>query len=221
MEVMRRDSLRFLTLVTLFSAGLLAAAPAFATVMVKLSLRDLVGRADRVVIGSVQSTSSRWTKNRRHIITEAVVRVNRTVHGPHAQTVTIRRLGGAVGKIGMRVTGTAILTKGQQVLLFTELRGGARYVVGMSQGAFRLQIAKSGTTTVQRQLSGLLLTTKGPGSVKPAAPTSAASSSATPTTPTAAPKATTTAATTLAALVKQIQTTITQCSQEKNRCRQP
>ena len=48
------------------------------------------------------------------------VEVTRSIHGQtkgsQSTTVVIRRLGGSVGKIGMRVTGTAVLRRGDRTL---------------------------------------------------------------------------------------------------------
>lgn len=126
------------------------------TVIRKLDLSDLVGRADAVFIGKVINVQSLWTKDKHHIVTDATLIVEKSIHGTQkGQKIVVRRLGGTVNGIGMRTTGVSILNTGDKVLLFTEKHGSYRYVVGMKQGLFRITKDNKGQLFVNRNLEGL------------------------------------------------------------------
>jgi len=180
---------------------LLAPSAASATVMLELDLRALVGRADLVFVGKVIAKKSRWSEDRRHIVTDAVLAVQRSIHGRvTAKRVVIRSLGGTVGKVGMRVAGSPSLGVGQQLLLFTERRAGHRYVVGMRQGVYRVTRARDGTLQVERSLRGLTLTKRTPSGLRRVAPAGNREER-------------------LSAFVRRIRATVAACAVEKDRCR--
>lgn len=156
---------RLLTLIAaLVTVGSLGQT-AQATVMLKMGLDGLVGRADKIVIGKVESQDSRWTSDRRYIVTDMVVRVSQTLEGKAEEKVTVRRLGGVVNGVGMKVVGSTVLQPGQEVLLFSHKRGRHRFIVGMRQGVYHLQRNAGGRTLVGRRLQGLTLAKqKGPNS---------------------------------------------------------
>jgi hypothetical protein len=129
---------------------------AHATMMVPLDLKALVGRADRVILGAVISQESHWTESHDAIYTDSVVRVERAYKGtlkPGA-TVVVRREGGSVDGIGMKVFGSAQLSPGEEVMLFLEQRAGAAWVVGMAQGKWRVAV-ENGQKVVHSNLSGI------------------------------------------------------------------
>jgi hypothetical protein len=112
---------------------LLPGNPARATVILKLDLPQLVGRADVIFTGEAIKTVSRWTADGRHIVTDTTFLVKQTIRGTQTgKTVVVRRLGGSVDGLGMQVAGSPSFKKGDQVLLFTEKRRKNRYVVPQS-----------------------------------------------------------------------------------------
>jgi len=136
----------------------LTAPDAGATIMLKMELPQLVGRSDVIFVGQVVKTHSRWSEDGRHIVTDTTLQVTQGIRGVKAGTVTVRRLGGTVGTIGMRVSGMPELRHGDQVVLFTERRGnGHRYVVGMKQGVFRVVQDGDGQKRVRGGVEGLTL----------------------------------------------------------------
>jgi hypothetical protein len=139
------------------------ATTASATSMMPLDLKALMSRADRVVLGTVVSSESRWTSAHDAIYTESVVRVERAYKGvlKVGQTVTVRREGGSVDGIGMRVYGAAALDAGDEAVLFLEERAGATWVVGMSQGKWRVTL-ENGKKMVRADLSGIAFVHPGP-----------------------------------------------------------
>ncbi len=140
--------------------ALLCAAPtARATVIVKLELPDLVKRAGTVFVGKAVKKHMHWTADRKHIVTDTTFQVGQSLRGTTGAggQVTIRALGGVVDGIGMRVAGSPMFSKGDEVLLFTEKRGRHTYVVGMTQGAYRVRRDARGRATVRVNLAGVSL----------------------------------------------------------------
>lgn len=116
-----------------------AAPPAGASVLLPLDTAQLVARAERIVVGTVVGQESRWADGGSTIVTDVRIRVTRAVLGAReGEIITVRRLGGTVGEIGMRVFGEASFQDGEEVLLFAERRGGAYYSVGMTQGTLHI-----------------------------------------------------------------------------------
>jgi hypothetical protein len=116
------------------------AQSAQATTMIPLDLKALTERADRVVYATVESTEAHWTSSHDAIYTDVKLRVQRSFKGAAqpGELVTVRREGGTVGTIGMKVFGAPQFTPGEEVVVFVEPRGGANWVVGMAQGKLRV-----------------------------------------------------------------------------------
>lgn len=137
------------------------AASASASVMQALPLERLTERADRIVLGKVESQTAHWTDDHARIYTDVTLRVEASYKGRVAPggTVTFRREGGSVAGIGMKVFGAAELTVGEDALVFIEERQGASYVVGMAQGKLHVERTPeaSGGRAVQNLSSVSLL----------------------------------------------------------------
>lgn len=129
---------------------LLVASVAHATTLVPLDLQALTARADRVVLGQVVASQPSWTRDHDAIYTDVTVRVERVYKGAlqPGQTVTIRRAGGIVDGVEMRVFGAATFRVGEEAVLFVEQRGVASYVVGMTQGKLHVETEADGSKTV-------------------------------------------------------------------------
>lgn len=194
------------------TSALLAPAPSTATVMPRLSLRDLVGSAQRIFIGTALRAKSRWTDDGRFIVTDTVVRIDQSLDGAAASggTVIVSELGGSVDGIGLRVAGSTELPLGQQVLLFAQgASTGPLRVVGMRQGAYLLARDAQGRTLAQRRLAGLEL--------RPLAAPGAAERTTGPRDPTGSIGAPNTIF--LDELVAQVRETISACATTTDRCR--
>lgn len=115
-----------------------------------LSLEVLCQRADRIVLGRVEKIEARWTDDHTAIFSEVTLRVERSYKGPTGpgETMVVRKEGGSVGGIGMRVYGAAEFRVGEEALVFTEPRGSARFVSGMTQGKLRVTRAINGEDIV-------------------------------------------------------------------------
>lgn len=141
-------------------ALLLLGGVARATVLAPLDTRALTERADRVVLGTVESQVARWTDDHEAIYTDVTIRVTKSYKGPVApgQTLVVRREGGVVDGIGMRVYGAASFAVGEEVLVFLETRGGATYTVGMTQGKLRVFVGADGQKHVAANLADVAFT---------------------------------------------------------------
>ena len=146
----------------LFSALLLPAllAPAArASVVMPLGLDSLIDGSDRIALGRVESQVSRWTTDHSAIYTDVTVRVLQPLKGEVVAggTVTVRREGGVVGNIGMKVSGAARFAEGEEVLVFLERRGEALWTVGMAQGKMRVA-SVAGQRVAIRSAAGMAYT---------------------------------------------------------------
>jgi hypothetical protein len=161
----------YLSAVTIVMLGLLSRAEA--TIILEMSLNQIVGSSDMIFLGQAVKAESRWTADKRHIVTDTTFKVIESYQGATAgQMVVVRHLGGVVDRIGMRVSGTPSFSSREPVVLFTEKRGNARYVVGMRQGAFHVFKDYQGRSFVQSSRTGLVLsqrTTLGLKKVSPQA----------------------------------------------------
>ena len=107
-------------------------------------MRELVRSSSLIVIGQVESQTGRYDEQDR-IVTDVTLRVEECLHGAVARSsrITIERLGGVVGDVGMHVEGEARFSNGQRVLLFGQRyvtpRGGVVRPVGMAQGVLPLE----------------------------------------------------------------------------------
>ncbi len=117
--------------------------PADASVMLALDFPALVAQADHVVVGNVESSTSRWDGSGR-IVTDVSIRVDETMMGDRAtgEVLVVTHLGGAVGEVGLHIEGEARFAVGERALVFgANVRGSSTLVrvVGMSQGAFEIR----------------------------------------------------------------------------------
>lgn len=140
----RRSPLRVATSAALVAVVLSAtlvglAAPAGATTLLAWDLAELARRADLVVIGTV--TARATTEVDRTLMTDTYVRVERVLRGEPTAALSVRQLGGKLGRRVVDVPGDAALEVGQRYVLFTHAPGDGRtrYLMGMALGALRLE----------------------------------------------------------------------------------
>jgi hypothetical protein len=140
-------------------ALLAASSTARATVVLPYDLDALTDHADRVVLARVESSQAHWTSDRSAIVTDAILRVEVPLKGAlrAGDLVTVRREGGEVDGLGMRVAGAARFAVGEEVVAFLEQRGAFTWTVGMAQGKLRVE-QLDGRRMVVRDLSGLAFT---------------------------------------------------------------
>jgi len=117
-----------------------------ATTLVPLDLPALTARAERVVLARVERQEARWTGGRDAIYTDVVLRVERSYKGDTkaGEEIVVRREGGNLDGVAMMVYGAPVFSVGEEVIVFSERRGPANWVVGMTQG--KLPIARDVAT---------------------------------------------------------------------------
>ncbi len=124
-----------------------ATVPAF-------SLEGLARTSDTILRGTVVAEHPLWHRFgdgplRLYTVTE--VRIARRLKGgPDESTALVLQMGGVDGGLSHSVPGTARLTPGDEVLLFTRTDGAFHYLVGMGQGAFVLAAPRAGLPSWQR-----------------------------------------------------------------------
>lgn len=135
---------------------------AHATVLVPLDTRALTERAERIVLGTVESQVSRWSTDHQAIYTDVTIRVSRAYKGAvkPGERVVVRREGGVVDGLGMRVYGAPSFTVGEEVVVFMETRGNAMWTVGMTQGKLRVTVGADGFKQVAPALGDVAFTQK-------------------------------------------------------------
>jgi hypothetical protein len=119
-------------------AGVVAASPARATVMVEIPLEELVRDADGIVLGRVERVGSRLELD-EHGLTPATVttiRVERWIKGGGEASIRLREWGGTAGGTTMRVPGSPEYVVGQRVVVFLESTGAEYRTLQMCQGQF-------------------------------------------------------------------------------------
>jgi hypothetical protein len=138
-----------------------------ATVLMPLDTAALTQRADRVVLGTVESSQAHWSADHKSIYTDVTLRVTRVYKGDASVggTVSLRREGGSLDGVGMRVFGAASFTIGEEAVVFIERRGAASYTVGMTQGKLRVVLGSDGIKRVAADLSAVAFARPGGGTV--------------------------------------------------------
>lgn len=148
------------------AALLAAASAASASQAIRLDVERLTTAADQIVVGKVVRVQSRWTSDRKLIVTEVEVVVAERFKGSPTDTVTILQPGGVVEGIGQKVAGMPRFRRGDEVVVFLEDQGGQRFAVtGMAQGKFRVERSSDGRSTfaVPDDLAELGLVDAAPG----------------------------------------------------------
>jgi hypothetical protein len=124
----------------LLVAALLLGLPAAATTMLKMGLPELAQTADTVIHGTVRRVESRWSGDRRRIITDVEIEVTEALKGQAGSTVLVIQPGGRVGDTGQIVHGMASFTEGEEVVVFLDRRGSRAFqVTGLAQGKYQVR----------------------------------------------------------------------------------
>jgi hypothetical protein len=134
--------------------------PASASIVVRLTLGELVQQADLIVLGRCEGTSSEWGAKGKSIVTNVTIAAERCFKVSDCPPlIRIRQEGGTVDGLTMTVNGEPQFRAQERVLLFLERTSSSFYrVVGMSQGKFSvIQRGPEGKSYVKRDLGGLTL----------------------------------------------------------------
>ncbi|MFZ2411930.1 MAG: PGF-CTERM sorting domain-containing protein [Candidatus Methanoperedens sp.] len=137
-EIYERTYKEMLTSFVFLLFILFAVTPTVSASMVKISLEDLTGEADVILIGDVKEVESRWNLWRTMIYTYSTLSVEKYIKGTghENETLTIITKGGEVGDYGVWVEDTPLFTKNETVLVFLKKEGNEFSVAGWAQGKY-------------------------------------------------------------------------------------
>ena len=120
-----------------------------ATTARAVSLRDLVARSTRVVLGVPLEGTPRYEQigETRHIVTYTRFRVDELLQGgPQEPEILVRTLGGRLGELGEIVHGEAELALNERCVMFVQAHpDGFEQVTAMAQGHYPMLADESGT----------------------------------------------------------------------------
>lgn len=135
---------------SVIAAALLAlvmATAAKATIIRPVSLQKMTSGSDAIVVGRIESQSSRTEGN--IIVTDVVVSVSEFLKAADSNRpaqIGLRVLGGQVGDLRMEVDMSPRFDNGEEVLLFLRKKSGAYVPFGFSYGVYKIGVAGDGLT---------------------------------------------------------------------------
>jgi hypothetical protein len=128
---------------------LVAALPLRATTLVPADLGELSHDAIAIARGRVAAADARWTDDRRTIETLVTLEVDRYLKGDLGSTVQFRVPGGRLGRFRSVFVGAPSFQPDDRVVVFLGANGpSVPYLVGFSQGVYRLVPTRDGGWTV-------------------------------------------------------------------------
>jgi hypothetical protein len=118
---------------------LFVTAPLYATVLLPIEFRELVGTAPVIVHGQVVDVRSEWVDGRRAVETFVTVEAAEYLKGNLGERVTFKVPGGQLGRYRTVLVGAPSFQAGDEVVLFLKSDGPSfPFIVGLSQGVFRI-----------------------------------------------------------------------------------
>lgn len=110
-----------------------------ATVILPIEFRELVTTSAVIVHGRVTDARSAFLDGRRSVETFVTIAADEYLKGNLGEHVTFRVPGGQIGRYRTVFVGAPEFRSGDEVVLFLKAPpGGVPYVVGLSQGVFRV-----------------------------------------------------------------------------------
>jgi hypothetical protein len=127
----RRSKLHWPILVV----AMLVSTSAFATIVQRMELQQLVTTADSIVQGRVESVEARYEE--RTIYTYISLVVDDPIKGDRRRTVVLRQMGGRIGAKTLWIAGMPQFNPGDQVIVFLRNRQDGTFdVIGLNQGKY-------------------------------------------------------------------------------------
>ena len=150
------------------AAWFLSPSEARATIVVPMTIEEMAIEASCVARGRVLNTQATWDDAHRRIYTYTEIEILERIHakGEVASNVVVRTLGGEVGNIGMKVSGTPKFTLGEEVVVFLRndpVDPTQFQVIGMSQGKFQVERPQKGGAVAVPSVEGLAFAKPGAG----------------------------------------------------------
>lgn len=148
---------------------LLAALPAWSTLVPRLTLEQMVDEAASVVHGKVLRTWSAWDGAHQFIWTHYEIGVADTMKGTSTTTVTISEPGGEVNGVHMTISSAPSYLVGEEVvILATATEIGFQRTAGWGQGKFAVGLANGNKIIRAPGLGAELVDLPGQGANKSA-----------------------------------------------------
>lgn len=137
---------------------------AHASVVLTLTLPELVDKSESIVVALPKSKVSKWEGGR--IVTYTTIAIDTAVAGAAkaGDTLVVRTLGGVVDDIGQIAHGEAVLPLDKPLMLFLRPSAATTIksltVVGMAQGSMALEVGTDKVTRVTPRPMDLVLLPK-------------------------------------------------------------
>jgi hypothetical protein len=129
-----------LTIFLLAGLAAVASAPVRATVLVPADLNELTASALAIVHARIIDVRAITTEDRQRVVTVVVAESLGYLKGDIGRTIVFRIPGGQVGAYRTVMIGAPSFSVGEEAVLFFGARGPSLpYLVGFSQGVFRVQ----------------------------------------------------------------------------------
>ena len=120
-----------------------------ATVLVPADLAELSREARVIARGQVVAIDAQWSDGRRTIETVVTLEAESYLKGEMGRMVQFRVPGGTMGRYRNIVMGAPQFSVGQRVVVFLGANGPrVPFILGLSQGVYRLGVTASGDVLV-------------------------------------------------------------------------
>lgn len=117
--------------------------PITSALLVKLSLEELVAKADLIVVGSVTEKKSQWNTDHSRIYTFVSIATEEAIKGASGKNIVIKVAGGEAGGITQLSEDMPGFQTGERVLVFLEINDdGTTGVIGGWQGRIVIENGK-------------------------------------------------------------------------------
>lgn len=107
-----------------------------ATTIQRLTIEDLVKKAESIVQGTVRRSRTEWSSNGKIILTTYTIDVEETIKGKPGRSIELTTVGGQVGDITLYVAGMPAFQTGERAIVFVERSGSWSTISGLGQGKF-------------------------------------------------------------------------------------
>jgi hypothetical protein len=147
----------------LVALALFAPLSVLASVIIAMSMEEMTTRSPLVIRGTVHRVDTQWAEGRTKIWTYSEVVVRETLKGTARTSVLVKQPGGVIGNVGERVSGAAVFTPGEDVVLFLEPAvDEANAFVPFAMSAAKVSlVSRGGKRLALRDLSGVSLVSPG------------------------------------------------------------
>jgi hypothetical protein len=138
------------------------------TSLIETDLTEISREARAIALGRVVAVDGRWTGDRRRIETLVTLEAESYLKGALGAEVQFLVPGGQLGRYRHLVVGAPQFTVGQRIVVFLGARGPSiPYILGLSQGLFRVTAHNGESMVAPPTLLALPATTRGDPARRP------------------------------------------------------